>query len=198
MTEVVIHDTGPRRVGSAVRVVDDVTGRDVEPGSGTVGLLAMGGAMPLGYYKDALKTSSQFRTIDGSRYWLTGELVTVDADGFVRGADAESEVVHVARERVSAAGVEAELRKHASVADCVVVGVPDPRSGECLVALVEVVERHYLDEAEMTAWCRARLRAPETPARFLFVDSVTTPTGSAPDRVASRRIAIEMLEQETR
>ena len=179
-----------------VRVVDDF-GRDVEPGSGTVGLLAVGGAIPLGYYKDAAKTSSQFRTIGGSRYWVSGEFATVDDDGVVRSARSGSAVIQVAGRPVSAMYVEAAVRKHASVADCVAVGVPDPRSGERLVALVEVVERHYLDEAEMTAWCRTRLGAHETPSRFLFVESVGAAAGGRVNRVASRRIAIEMLERES-
>ena len=195
-TEVAVHDNGPRRVGPMVRVVDD-SGRDVEPGSGTVGLLAIGGAIPLGYYKDAAKTSSQFRTIDGSRYWVSGEFATVDDDGVLRSARSGAAVIRVAGRPVSAIDVEAELRKHASVADCVAVGVPGPRSGERLVALVEVVDRHYLDEAEMTAWCRTRLGAHETPSRFLFVESVGAAVGGRVNRVAARRIAIEMLERES-
>ncbi len=59
-------------LGPEVRVVDDA-GHDVEPGSGRVGVLALGGRIPLGYYKDETKSATTFRTIDGRRYSVPGD-----------------------------------------------------------------------------------------------------------------------------
>ena len=199
VTEVVIHDTGPRRVGSAVRVVDDVTGRDVEPGSGHGRSARDGGSdaarLLQGRAEDVIAVPHHRRL----------EVLAQRASTRPSTPTGSSEAPTRSRrwsmspdDRVSAPRIEGVLRKHASVARCVVVGVPDPRSGERLVALVEVVERSLPRRSGDDGLVPTRLRPPETPARFLFVDSVTTPTGSAPGPVASRRIAIEMLEQESR
>ncbi len=175
-----------RTATELLRVVDDVTGRDVEPGSGDVGLLAAGGAIPLGYYKDPEKTAIHFRTIDHTRYWLSGEHVTVDAQHGIRGTAPDPEIVVLDGTRVSTSAVEFVLRKHRSVAACMVVGITAPPIGDQLVALIEITDGHYLDAPEMTAWCRSQLTAPQTPSRFLFVDSVVAITGAAGDRIAAK------------
>ena len=193
-TEIVVPAPVARTVGERFRVVDEVTGVDVEPGSDAIGVLAVGGANPVGYFKDPTKTAAEFRTIDGSRFWVSGERAMVEADGVIRSAAGEATVIVVDGRPVSATLIESVLRKHASVAECIVVGVPAARSSEQLVALVRVVDNHHLDEAELTAWCRSQLRAPETPRRFLFV-SGAPPVG---DRVSARQLAIEALERETR
>jgi 3-oxocholest-4-en-26-oate---CoA ligase len=192
-TEILEPNPAARRVGEHVRVVDDVTGFDVEPGSGAIGAVAVGGANPLGYFKDPAKTAMRFRSIDGSRFFLSGEHATVALDGTIERSDFGATLIVVDGRPVSAPPIEGVLRKHASVADCVVVGVPDPRSGERVIALIQVVESHYLDEPEMTAWCRSRLPEPETPSRFLFVPG-PLPGG---DRVSARRLAIEALARES-
>ena len=58
---------------------------------------------------------------------------------------------------IRASDVEARLGKHKSIADCAVIGVADPRVGKLVVAVVQVVEGHYLDAPELGAWCRAHL-----------------------------------------
>jgi 3-oxocholest-4-en-26-oate---CoA ligase len=184
-----------RTASDTLRVVDERTGRDVDPGSGTFGVLAVGGAIPLGYYKDREKTSTHFRIIEGSRYWISGEHATIDATGEIRSAVSDSLVIVVDGSRVSAPAVEAVLRKHPSIDECVVVGIPDAPGRERLVALLHVVEGHYLDEPEMTAWCRARLAAPETPSRFLFVDARADRTAARANRVAASLLAIELLHR---
>ena len=69
-------------LGPDVRVID-ADGHDVEPGSGQSGVLALGGRIPLGYYKDEAKTASTFRTIDGTRYSVPGDFAEVHADGSI-------------------------------------------------------------------------------------------------------------------
>ncbi len=64
---------------------------------------------------------------------------------------------------VDPSDVEARLRKHASVADCVVLGISDPRVGKVVVAIVQVTENHHLDAAELAAWCRAHVPADDDP-----------------------------------
>ncbi len=143
-------------VNDRIRVVDEATGRDVVPGSDEVGLLAMGGRIPLGYFKDPEKSAGTFRVLDGVRYSIPGDFAMVETDGTVRLLGRGSACINTGGEKVYPEEVEAELRKHPGVVDCVVVGVPDERFGERVVALVQVAEGHDPDETEMLAWCRAR------------------------------------------
>jgi 3-oxocholest-4-en-26-oate---CoA ligase len=180
----------PYRTSSRIRVVDERTGRDVTPGSGEVGRLAIGGFLPVGYYKDPQKTRATFKLLDGTRYSIPGDFATVDADGNVHLLGRGSALIDAGAEKLHPEEVERALRGHASVFDCAVVGVPDARFGEQVVALVQVTQGHYLDEAELAMWCRARLVSAKTPRRFLFVDTIER-SGA---EVASReRLRVEAM-----
>ena len=111
-------------VNDRIRVVDEDTGRDVTPGSDEVGLVAMGGRIPLGYFKDPEKSATTFRVFDGVRYSVPGDYATVDVDGTVRLLGRGSACINTGGEKVYPEEVEAELRRHPGVFDCVVVGVP--------------------------------------------------------------------------
>jgi 3-oxocholest-4-en-26-oate---CoA ligase len=185
-------------VNDRIRVIDEATGTDVVPGSDTVGLVAMGGNIPLGYYKDPAKTAATFRLLGGARYSIPGDHATVDADGTVRLLGRGSACINTGGEKVYPEEVETELLKHPSVFDCAVVGVHDARFGERVIALVQVVDGHYLDEAEMTAWCRAQLAGYKTPRRFLFVDSLDRSAAGKADHRELHRRAVELLAADPR
>jgi acyl-CoA synthetase (AMP-forming)/AMP-acid ligase II len=159
-------------VNDRIRVVDEDTGRDVVPGSDGVGLVAMGGRIPLGYFKDPERSATTFRVFDGVRYSVPGDYATVDANGTVRLLGRGSACINTGGEKVYPEEVEAELHRHPGVFDCVVVGVPHERFGEQVVALVQVTDGDSLEEAELTAWCRDRLAGYKVPRRFLLVDSL--------------------------
>ena len=187
---------GELAVGEHVTVLGEESMQPVLPGSGEVGLLAMTGLMPVGYWKDAARTAATFRVVDGTRYAIRGDYATVDADGTVRLVGRGNASITAAGERVDPVDVERRLSKHASIDDCAVVGVPDDRSGERIVALVVVVENHYLDEAELTAWCRTKLGKHQAPERFLFVDALQRTATGAVNHARLRELAIEILERE--
>ncbi len=101
-----------------------------------------------------------------------------------------------AAHRIHPSDVEAGLRKHPSVADCVVLGLADPRVGRIVVAVVQVTEQHHLDASELAAWCRAHVPPKMTPGRFVVVDRIErSPTGEA-DEDALRVLAIDRLTNE--
>jgi acyl-CoA synthetase (AMP-forming)/AMP-acid ligase II len=185
--------TEPRHVGERTRVIDITTGRDVAPGSGEVGTVLVGGAVPLGYFEEPELTASRFCRIGGVRYAITGEQATVDEHGLIATVTTVPDVIVVGGQPMLAEVVEARLRKHPSVAECVVIGVSDGLGGRRFVALVQVVDGHYLDEAELTAWSRARLPASATPARFLLVDHVEPPNDAPGAREIARSRVVEML-----
>jgi fatty-acyl-CoA synthase len=184
------------RVSERVRVIDPDTGRNVEPGSGVEGLVAMTGNIPVGYYKDPEKTAATFPTYGGVRYSVPGDHATVDADGTVRLLGRGSACINTGGEKVFPEEVEAEVRKHPGVFDCLVVGVPDDRFGERVVALVQLAEGHELDEAALTEWCRQSLAHYKAPRRFLAVDSLDRSAAGKADYRAMRVRAADLLAAE--
>jgi acyl-CoA synthetase (AMP-forming)/AMP-acid ligase II len=117
-------------------VVLDDDHRPVNPGSGVVGRLARSGPVALGYHNDPEKTAATFPVIDGVRYIVTGDHATVEADGTVQILGRGSACINTGGEKVYPDEVEGALKAHPNVADAMVVGVPDDRFGERVVALV--------------------------------------------------------------
>ena len=109
----------------------------VVPGSGVVGRLARRGRVPLGYYKDPEKSAATFPVIDGVRWAVPGDMATVEADGTITVFGRGSVSINTGGEKVYPEEVEAALKAHPTVFDAVVVGVPDERWGQRVVAVVQ-------------------------------------------------------------
>ena len=154
-----------------VRVLSN-EGRDVPPGSGEQGLLALGGRQPVGYYNDPEKTASTFRTVDGKRYVIPGDWATVDADGTVTLLGRGSECINTGGEKVFPDEVEIALKNHAAVNDAVVIGVPDPRFGQSIAAAIELKPGAIVPPAELIEHVRARIAAYKAPRRIMFVEAI--------------------------
>jgi 3-oxocholest-4-en-26-oate---CoA ligase len=187
-------DIAPARFKAGERLVvvtDD--GDVVHPGDERVGMLGVGGPIPLGYYKDAEKTAATFRAVEGRRYSIPGDYATVDADGTIRLLGRGSACINTGGEKVYPEEVELALRSHPDVFDCVVVGLRDARWGEMVVALVQPVDGGTLDEATLTAHCRATLAGYKVPKRFVSVASLQrSPAGKA-DYNLLRNVAEEAV-----
>ena len=112
----------------------------VEPGSDEVGVLALGGRNPLGYYKDTEKSDRTFKEIDGVRYSIPGDYAQVDADGTIHLLGRGSVCINSGGEKIFPEEVEEALKTHASVRDAVVVGIPHQTYGEQIVAVVELID----------------------------------------------------------
>jgi fatty-acyl-CoA synthase len=159
-----------------VVVADDET--LCEPGDGRIGLLGVGGPIPIGYYKDPEKTDATFRTVGGRRYSIPGDYARVEADGIVTLLGRGSACINSGGEKVYPEEVELVLRSHPSVLDCVVVGVADDRWGEMVVALIE--PGNDFDESTLAAHCRERVAPYKCPKRFVTLDSLErSPAGKA-------------------
>jgi acyl-CoA synthetase (AMP-forming)/AMP-acid ligase II len=187
-------DIKPARFRCSDRIVVVTDDGDLaQPGDGRVGMLGVGGAIPLGYYKDDAKTAATFRVVDGRRYSIPGDYATVDADGTIRLLGRGSACINTGGEKVYPEEVELTLRAHPAVFDCVVVGVPDTRWGEMVVALVEPANGDALDEDAVAAHCRATLAGYKVPKRFVRVDSLQrSPAGKA-DYKLLRQVAQEAI-----
>jgi acyl-CoA synthetase (AMP-forming)/AMP-acid ligase II len=187
-------DIAPARFKAGERIVvvtDD--GDVVRPGDERVGMLGVGGPIPLGYYKDPEKTAATFRTVEGRRYSIPGDYATVDPDGTIRLLGRGSACINTGGEKVYPEEVELALRAHPDVFDCVVVGIPDNRWGEMVVALVQPADAKAVDEADLGAHCRATLAGYKVPKRFVSMDSLQrSPAGKA-DYKLLRTVAEEAI-----
>jgi fatty-acyl-CoA synthase len=156
-------------------------GREVKPGSGEVGHLAVGGHIPLGYYKDQQKTDSTFRVVDGRRYSIPGDYATVEEDGTITLLGRGSVSINSGGEKIFPEEVEEAVKQHPAVADAVVVGVPDDRFGEALTAVVAPVPGHTPDaEGIGEAVERSGLARFKRPRHVVLVDAVPRgPNGKA-------------------
>ena len=156
-------------------VVDDDL-RPIAPGTGQVGRLATRGRVPIGYHGDPEKTARTFVEIDGERWALPGDMATIDADGTIHLLGRGSLCINTGGEKVYPEEVEAALKAHPAIADAVVVGVPDPRWGQRVAAVVQVessaIGGDGLGLAELQDWCRTRLAGYKVPRSVHLVDEV--------------------------
>ena len=167
-------------LGPEVRVLDE-DGGDVEPGSGQSGVLALGGRIPLGYYKDEVKTAATFRTIDGTRYSVPGDYAQVSEDGSIHLLGRGSVSINTGGEKVYPEEVEEVVKTVDAVVDAVVVGIPDERFGEEIVAIVELAPGTPPDqvtESSVIEHVKSKLAGFKAPRRVRFVTTIgRSPSG---------------------
>ncbi|MBO9574301.1 MAG: AMP-binding protein [Sphingobium sp.] len=127
---------------------------------------ARGYALMLGYHENPEATAAAIDT-DG---WLhTGDIGTMDAEGFVRVTGRVKEMIIRGGENLFPAEIENVLLEHPDVAEVAVVGVPDQRLGEAVAAFVRPVPGRRMDEAALFAHCRGQMAAQKTPAHWIEV-----------------------------
>ena len=140
-------------------------GREVRPGSGEIGMIAMRGRVPIGYHKDPEKSAATFREFGGSRWSMPGDFATIDADGTLRLLGRGSVCINTGGEKVYPEEVEEAVKGHPDVLDAVCVGVPDERFGEVVVAMVELRSGAELDEDAVIAEVKRNLAHYKAPKR---------------------------------
>ncbi|HKY74944.1 MAG TPA: acyl-CoA synthetase, partial [Acidimicrobiia bacterium] len=161
--------------------------RPLEPGSGRVGRLIARGHVPLGYYKDPEKTAATFIEVEGDRWVITGDMATVLGDGTVELLGRGSVCINTGGEKVYPDEVEAALKSHPEVADAMVVGVPDERFGERVVALVVV--RGDEVPADLDEHVRRQVAGYKAPRQVFPVEAVERFPSGKPDYAWARELA---------
>jgi acyl-CoA synthetase (AMP-forming)/AMP-acid ligase II len=184
--------TATFQLGPNTRVVTE-DGRDVVPGSGERGRVALRGRTPIGYYKDPDKSAATFQVIDGERYSIPGDWAEVDADGTVRLLGRGSQCINTGGEKVYPEEVEEILKLHPAVHDAAVVGVPDERFGEAITALVEPQPGAGVEEAELIAHVKTKLAAYKAPKRVIVVDTVARAANGKLDYRSLKAVAVTRL-----
>ena len=170
-------------IGPSAKVLRD-DGDEVEAGSGEIGMLAVGGYIPSGYYKDASGSEATFRALGDRRWSIPGDYATVESDGTVTLLGRGSVCINSGGEKIYPEEVEEAVKQHPAVADCLVVGVPDDRFGEAVTAVVALHEGDHMDDAAL-AGSVEHLARYKRPRHVVFVPAVERgPNGKADYRWA--------------
>ena len=172
---------GPRvTIDKRTAVLDD-DGNEVVPGSGVRGILAKRGNIPVGYFKDEKKTAETFRTINGVRYAIPGDYAQVESDGTVTLLGRGSVSINSGGEKIYPEEVEGALKGHPDVFDALVVGVPDPRFGQHVAAVVAPRKGTAPTLVELDAFVRKEIAGYKVPRSLWIVDEVKRSPAGKPD-----------------
>jgi acyl-CoA synthetase (AMP-forming)/AMP-acid ligase II len=171
-------------------VLDDDL-RPIAAGSDRIGRLARRGHIPLGYYNDPEKTAETFVEVDGVRWVLPGDLASVEADGAIRLHGRGSASINTGGEKVFPEEVESALMAHETVHDVLVVGVPDDRWGERVVAVVQPRAGREVSFDVLQAHAREHLAGYKVPRAVVVVDAVVRAPNGKPDYAWAREQAAD-------
>lgn len=178
------RDTDGRAVGEVeLRVSDPETGARMS--TGTPGELWVRGPEMFAGYADAAQTAT---VISKGGWFRTGDLATVDADGWLRIVGRLKDVIIRGGENISASEVEAALEAHPSVHHAVAVGYPDPLMGERVAAFVESAAPFDLEECRR--WFTSRgIAVFKTPEKVVQLERLPLLGSGKADRAELRRRA---------
>ncbi len=177
-------------MGDEVTVLDE-DGNEIEPGSGKMGLVARSGRLPLGYYKDPVKTAERFKEFNGKRWVVPGDFATVEADGRITFLGRGSKCINTGGEKVFPEEVEEALKAHPDIVDALVVAVPDPRFGSKVAAVFNTRGNRPMSLEEVQAHCRNHVAGYKIPRQITITESVSRFPSGKPDYKWAEEIARE-------
>jgi len=144
------------------------------------------------YWKKPEETRRSYVEIDGETYYRMGDFVRQDEKGEIRYVERSADIIKHKAYRVSASEIEAVLQDHPTVIGACVVGVPDPKVGERIKAMVVLKEdARGVDASELIKWCRERLAPYKVPQYIEFRDML-------PKSKVGKLLRREIREEERR
>jgi fatty-acyl-CoA synthase len=156
------------------RIVDPVTLQEL-PTSEVGELVTRAPQLMLGYWRNPAADHAAFITLDGQRYFRTGDLALMDEDGYFFLKDRLKRMINVSGYKVWPAEVESALYAHPAVHEACVIAVADTREGraeaggERVKALVVLRPGQVADAAGFLAWCREHMAVYKAPCEVEFV-----------------------------
>jgi fatty-acyl-CoA synthase len=173
-TQTTADDELERRVGTVgrahphveIKVIHSETGHTVprgEPGE----LLTRGYSVMLGYWDAPERTAE---AIDAARWMHTGDLATMDDEGYLKIVGRSKDMIIRGGENVYPREIEEFLYTHEAISDAAVYGVPDPRYGEAIMVSVILREGAELTADELREYCSGRIAHYKVPKYVTFVD----------------------------
>ncbi len=158
--------TGRAGLGTALRVLDEA-GKEVAAGvAGEIALEAPN--LFSGYWRDTVATQAAFR----GRFFLSGDIGMVDEEGHLLVLDRKKNLIVSGGENIYPAEIERVILEFPGIAECAVIGVPDPRWQESPVALVVPRTGHEIDARKLEAHLAANLARFKLPRQILLRDSL--------------------------
>ena len=150
-------------------MVDPATLEEVAPGE-TGEIVVHGAAGDAGYWNNPAANAASFVEIDGKRFFRTGDLATVDEDGYFFMVDRLKRMINASGYKVWPAEVEAMMYPHPAILEACVIAARDPKRGETVKALVVLrPERRHVAEQEIIDWARGQMAAYKCPRIVEFV-----------------------------
>jgi fatty-acyl-CoA synthase len=192
-----VDDPLERRVSTVGRVqphvevkVVDADGRVVPPGERGE-LLTRGYSVMLGYWNDDEKTAE---SIDAAGWMHTGDLATIDAEGYGNIVGRIKDMVIRGGENIYPREVEEFLYRNRKVQDVQVIGVPDQKYGEELCAWIKLREGESATEEEMRDFCKGQIAHYKIPRYVVFVDEFPMTVTGKVQKFVMREQTIETLK----
>jgi fatty-acyl-CoA synthase len=172
-----------------VKIIDPGTGRTVERGT-TGELCTRGYSVMTGYWNDPERTAE---AIDAAGWMHTGDLATMDADGYVNIVGRIKDMIIRGGENIYPREIEEFLYTHPDVSDVQVVGVPDVKYGEELVAWVKVREGAALTEDDLKEFCQGKIAHYKVPRYVRFTDEFPMTVTGKVQKFKMREAAVAEL-----
>jgi fatty-acyl-CoA synthase len=186
-----------KRVSTVGRVHPHVECKIVDPATGAImprgrpgELLSRGYLVMLGYWGNPEATAA---AIDAGRWMHTGDLATMDADGYVNIVGRAKDMIIRGGENVYPREVEEFLYRHPKVRDVQVIGVPDATYGEEVMAWVALKAEQEATGDELRAFCEGRIAHYKIPRYWRFTDAFPMTVTGKVQKFKLREIAIEEL-----
>jgi fatty-acyl-CoA synthase len=170
-----IDDPADRRVSTVGRIHPHVEAKVVDPASGQIvprgtpgELLTRGYLVMLGYWENEAATRE---AIDTARWMRTGDLATLDSEGYARIVGRIKDMVIRGGENIYPREVEEFLYQHPAISEVQIIGVPDAKYGEELCAWVRCKEGETTSAEELHAWCKGKIATYKIPRYWKFTDT---------------------------
>jgi fatty-acyl-CoA synthase len=184
-----VGTVGPVHPHVEIKVVDPVSGGIVprgEPGE----LCSRGYLVMLGYWRNDEATRE---AIDAGRWMHTGDLATMDDDGYLNIVGRIKDMIIRGGENIYPREVEEYLHGHPDVSDVQVVGVPSERYGEEVMAWIRLREGAAATGDDLDAYCRGRIATYKIPRYWKFVDGFPMTVTGKVQKFRMREVAVEEL-----
>jgi fatty-acyl-CoA synthase len=179
--------TGTFPLSPGNHVLSSDLDRELAPGDDELGWLAKSGRLALGYLGDPEKTARTYPVIGGTRYAVPGDRARLRADNVIELHGRDSVTITSGGEKIFAEEVEAALKAHSAVYDCVVAGRPSERWGSEVVAVVRLRPGHQATADELLHTAGEHIARYKLPKAVVFVDEIVrSPAGKADYRWAKQ------------
>jgi fatty-acyl-CoA synthase len=186
-----------KQVGTVGQVHPHVEVKIIDPASGAVvpvgvtgELCTRGYSVMLGYWNNPDATRG---AIDAGRWMHTGDLATLDADGYLNIVGRIKDMIIRGGENVYPREIEEFLYSHPKVSDVQVIGLPDLKYGEEIMAWVKLKPGQTADEEEIRAFCRGQIAHFKIPRYVKFVDSFPMTVTGKIQKFLMRQESVEEL-----